>query len=130
MENRTVGMFDVQVCNIDYAPFGGERTYRHVVSRQKNCTGQTDAIYGDDFTYRSIATNYRTSTDREIIEYYNHMGTTEKISDGMNTDLFRLNRSHLMNSICLFSFDDLLLITAINFSHSGRLKVFAEKSSR
>jgi len=30
-----IGLFDVVVCSIDYIPFGGEKTYRYVVSRQK-----------------------------------------------------------------------------------------------
>ena len=81
-----IGLFDVEVCSIDYTPFGGEKTYRYVVGRQKNNTGQTDAFFGDDFTYRAIATNDRTSTDREIIEYYNQRGATEKIFDEMNND--------------------------------------------
>ncbi|MBJ7881990.1 IS1380 family transposase [Gelidibacter salicanalis] len=81
-----IGLFDVEVCSIDHTPFGGEKTYRYVVGRQKNGTGQTDAFFGDDFTYRAIATNDRTSTDREIIEYYNQRGATEKIFDEMNND--------------------------------------------
>src|SRR5699024_9278592 len=39
-----IGLFDVEVCSIDYTPFGGEKTYRYVVGRQKNNTGQTDAF--------------------------------------------------------------------------------------
>src|SRR5699024_10624466 len=40
-----IGLFDVEVCSIDYTPFGGEKTYRYVVGRQKNNTGQTDAFF-------------------------------------------------------------------------------------
>lgn len=50
-ETVRIGLFDVEVCSIDYAPFGEEKNYRYVVSRQKNNTGQTDAFFGDDFTY-------------------------------------------------------------------------------
>jgi len=49
-----IGLFDVEVCSIDYIPFGGEKTYRYVVSRQKNNTGQTDAFFEDEFTYRAM----------------------------------------------------------------------------
>ena len=70
-ETVRIGLFDVEVCSIDYAPFGEEKTYRYVVGRQKNNTGQIDAFFGDDFTYRAVATNDRASTDKEVIEYYN-----------------------------------------------------------
>lgn len=45
-----------------------------------------DVFFGDDFTYRAIATNDRTSTDKDVIEYYNQRGATEKIFDEMNND--------------------------------------------
>lgn len=76
----------IEVCSIQYAPFGEEKTYRYVVSREKNNTGQTDAFYGDNFTYRAILTNDSGSTEREIIEYYNQRGAAEKIFDEMNND--------------------------------------------
>ncbi|MBK5247505.1 MAG: IS1380 family transposase [Peptostreptococcaceae bacterium] len=85
-ETVRIGLFDVEVCSIDYIPFGGEKTYRYVVSRQKNKTGQTDAFFGDDFTYRAIATNDWASTNKGIIEYYNQRGAVEKIFDEMNND--------------------------------------------
>lgn len=85
-ETVRIGLFDVEVCSIDYIPFGGEKTYRYVVSRQKNKTGQTDAFFGDDFTYRAIATDDWASSNKEIIEYYNQRGAAEKIFDEMNND--------------------------------------------
>jgi len=85
-ETARIGLFDVEVCSIDYIPFGGEKTYRYVVSRQKNKTGQTNAFFGDDFTYRTIATNDWASTNKGIIEYYNQRGAAEKIFDEMNND--------------------------------------------
>lgn len=85
-ETVRIGLFDVEVCSINYTPFGGDKIYRYVVSRQLNNTGQTDAFFGDSFTYRAIATNDQTSTDKEIIEYYNQRGASEKIFDEMNND--------------------------------------------
>ncbi|HZJ36997.1 MAG TPA: transposase [Gillisia sp.] len=85
-ETARIGLFDVEVCSIDYKPFGGEKTYRYVVSRQKNNTGQTDAFFGDDFTYRAIATNDLAFTNKGIMEYYNQRGAAEKIFDEMNND--------------------------------------------
>jgi len=82
----SIGHFDVEVCSVDYAPFKGKKTYRYVVSREHNKTGQTDLEFQDNFIYRAILTNYRDSSDKEVIQYYNQRGATEKIFDQMNND--------------------------------------------
>jgi hypothetical protein len=81
-----VGLLNVEVCSIEYAPFGKEKKYRYVVQRERNKTGQTDAFYNDNFVYRAIATNDWVSTDQEVIVYYNQRGAGEKIFDEMNND--------------------------------------------
>src|SRR5699024_5252629 len=45
-----------------------------------------DAFTGDTFKYRSILTNDWENTEKEIIEYYNNRGASEKIFDVMNND--------------------------------------------
>jgi len=85
-ETVTIGLYDVEVCSIEYAPFGEEKTYRYVVSREKNNTGQTNIFFSDDFIYRAIATNDIVSSNQEVIEYYNQRGASEKIFDEMNND--------------------------------------------
>lgn len=85
-ETVKVGLSEIEVRSIEYAPFGEEKTYRYVVSREKNHTGQTDAFFGDEFVYRAIITDDGESTDREVIEYYNQRGACEKIFDEMNND--------------------------------------------
>jgi hypothetical protein len=81
-----VGLFDVEVCDIEYAPFGEEKTYRYVVSREKNKTGQTNVFTSDDFIYRAIATNDIKTSNKDVIEYYNQRGASEIIFDEMNND--------------------------------------------
>ncbi len=81
-----IGLFDVEVCSIQYAPFGEIETYRYTVSREKNNTGQTDVFTKDDFTYRAILTSDKDSSNQEVIEYYNQRGAGEKIFDEMNND--------------------------------------------
>ncbi len=81
-----VGLLDVEVCDIEYAPFGEEKTYRYVVSREKNATGQTNVFTSDDFIYRAIATNDRDTSIKEVVEYYNQRGASEIIFDEMNND--------------------------------------------
>ena len=85
-ETVRIGLFDVEVCSIEYAPFGEEKIYRYVVSREKNNTGQTNIFYNDDFIYRAISTNDTVSSNKEVIEYYNQRGAGEKIFDEMNND--------------------------------------------
>ena len=56
-ETVQLGLLDVEVCSINYQPFGGDETYRYVVSRKRNKTGQLDLEFGDDFTCYAILTN-------------------------------------------------------------------------
>lgn len=85
-DKARIGLFDVEVCSVQYTPFKGDTTYRYVVSRELNKTGQTDIEYQDNFIYRAILTNDMESTDQEVIEYYNQRGAAEKIFDEMNND--------------------------------------------
>ena len=54
--------------------------------REKTNDIQIDAFTGDTFTYRSILTNDWQSTEKEVIEYYNQRGSSEKLFDVMNND--------------------------------------------
>ena len=85
-ETVRIGLFDVEVCSVNYKPFKGDKTYRYVVSRERNKTGQLDIEFQDNFIYRAILTNDTASTDKEVIEYYNQRGAAEKIFDEMNND--------------------------------------------
>jgi hypothetical protein len=85
-ETVRIGLFDVEVCSIEYAPFGEEQKYRYVVSREKNSTGQIDVFSNDNFTYRAILTTDKDSSNQEVVEYYNQRGAGEKIFDEMNND--------------------------------------------
>ena len=75
-----------QVASIPFKQFFEERNYRLVIMREKNKDNQLDLFTNDDFIYRSILTNDHQSTEKEMIEYYNQRGTTEKIFDEMNND--------------------------------------------
>ena len=77
---------EVEVCSINYAPFGETQQYRYVVSREKNKTGQTDIEFQDSFIYRAIMTSDKESTPQQVIEYYNQRGAAERIFDEMNND--------------------------------------------
>jgi len=85
-KKATIGYKEVEICSIDYKPFGKDKSYRYVVSRSANKTGQTDVFQGDNFIYRAIITNDLLSEDAPVIEYYNQRGSSEKILDEMNND--------------------------------------------
>ena len=63
-----IGLFDVEVCSIEYAPFGEEKKYRYVVSRERNKTGQTDVFSNDAFTYSAILTTDNDSSYSDALQ--------------------------------------------------------------
>jgi hypothetical protein len=71
---------------LPFTQFFADRNYRLVIMREKNEDGQTDLFTGDDFIYRCILTNDWTGSEKEIIEYYNHRGASEKTFDIQNND--------------------------------------------
>jgi len=75
-----------EVASISFIQFYQERKYRLVIMREKQGNNQVDAFTQDTFKYRSILTNDWESTEKEVIEYYNQRGTSEKIFDVMNND--------------------------------------------
>src|SRR3972149_4136756 len=46
-----------EAASILYAPFGGEKQYRIVVTRNKRKDGQMDLLSGSAYTYQGIITN-------------------------------------------------------------------------
>jgi hypothetical protein len=57
-----------------------------VVMREKTGDLQLDLFEGEKFNYRCILTNDRESSEKEVIEYYNRRGTSEKTFDILNND--------------------------------------------
>ena len=81
-----IGFKEYQVASIQYAPFGWKKSYRYVVSKEKNTDGQGDLFTGDNFIYRAIMTNNTEMSDLEVIEFYNKRGDSERLFDEMNND--------------------------------------------
>lgn len=82
----TIGSKEFEVASVSYKPFGEEKSYRYVVSREANKTSQIDVFQGDSFIYRAIITNDYQMTDEQIVFFYNQRGGSEKIFDQMNND--------------------------------------------
>src|SRR5690606_36095462 len=76
-----VGIKEVEVTSVIYQPFGEQKTYRYVVSREANRTRQIDIFQQDSFIYRAIITNEWSMSDEEIVWFYNQRGASEKIFD-------------------------------------------------
>lgn len=89
----TIGTQEYQVAGIDYA--FGKHTHRMVCYRQKNKTGQTNLITGDDYHYMFIITNDREKTEQQVIVFYNTRGNVERLFDIQNNDF---NWKHLPSS--------------------------------
>ena len=59
------------------------KAYRLVILRERRTDGERD-LWEGEYTYRCILTNDYTSTNREIVEFYNLRGGKERILDDMN----------------------------------------------
>ena len=75
-----------EVASIVFTQFCEEENYRLVIMREKSDDNQIDMFTGDTYIYRSILTNDWQSTEKEVIEYYNQRGSSEKLFDVMNND--------------------------------------------
>lgn len=75
-----------QVASIGFTQFFEQKNYRLVIMRERSKDNQVDMFTGDAFIYRSILTNDWESTEKEVIEYYNQRGSSEKLFDVMNND--------------------------------------------
>ncbi len=85
-ETVRIGFKEYQAASVQYAPFGWKKTYRYVITREKNSDAQGNLFTGDDFTYRAIMTNNNEMTDKEVVEFYNDRGDSERLFDEMNND--------------------------------------------
>ena len=77
----------LEVASVDYTPFKGDKTYRLVIQRSVNNDDKQGNLFTNDAkTYRAIITNDTDMSEKEVIEFYNARGTSEKIFDVMNND--------------------------------------------
>lgn len=79
-----IGVQHYQTCSIKHQ--FGAHTHRVVCYRQPNRTGQTNALSGDAYNYLFIITNDHQWTDKQVIEYYNGRGDSERLFDIQNND--------------------------------------------
>ena len=75
-----------QITSIPFTNFLQELNLRLVIMREKSDNPQLDIFEGEKFNYRCILTNDWTSSEKEVIEYYNQRGNSEKTFDIQNND--------------------------------------------
>lgn len=75
-----------QVASIKFTRFFDDENYRLVIMREKSNDKQLDLFTNDNFVYRTILTNDWDSDEKQVIEYYNQRGKSEKLFDVMNND--------------------------------------------
>ena len=116
-----------RVTSIPFTSFLQERNFRLVIMREKTGDAQLDLFEGEKFNYRSILTNDRISTEKEVIEYYNQRGASEKTFDIQNNDF---GWNHLptsnMNSNTVYLIITAMLKNFYNHILSKVSKVFTE----
>jgi len=86
-----INFINYQVASIPFTNFLADRNFRLVVMREKTNDPQLNLFEGEKFNYRCILTNDYQSTEKEVIEYYNQRGASEKTFDIQNND-FGWNR--------------------------------------
>jgi len=85
-ETVEINYKNYEVASLPFTQFCEEENYRLVIMREKSDDNQVNLFTGDTFNYRSILTNDWQSTEKEVIEYYNLRGSSEKLFDVMNND--------------------------------------------
>lgn len=112
-----------EVASISFRQFFEDRNYRLIIMREKSNNAQLDLFTGDNFIYRSILTNDKESSDKEIIEYYNMRGASEKLFDIQNNDFgWRRLPTSDMNSNTVF----LILTSMIKNFYNHFIKKVSE----
>jgi hypothetical protein len=81
-----IGFKQYEVASIQYSPFGKDKAYRYVISREKNADGQCNLFTGDHYLYRAIMTDDHVKSDLDVILFYNDRGESERLFDEMNND--------------------------------------------
>jgi len=84
-ETVEINFKDYQVASLKFTQFFEDKNYRLVVMREKSDDPQLDLFTGQ-FIYRCILTNDHEFSEKEVIEYYNQRGASEKIFDIQNND--------------------------------------------
>jgi hypothetical protein len=81
-----INYINYEVASLNFTQFFEDKNYRLVIMREDSSDKQLDLFTGDTLKYRSILTNDWESSEKEVIEFYNQRGASEKTFDVMNND--------------------------------------------
>lgn len=81
-----INYINYEVCSLEFTQFHADKHYRLVVMREKSNDPQLNVFTGDNLRYRCILTNDHIQAEKDIIEYYNQRGSSEKTFDIQNND--------------------------------------------
>lgn len=90
---ESYGSDGMQIGEVNITPFtkqlkknNQQKTYRLVVKRKLNATGQTNLLTNDAYQYNAIITNNHSLTTEEVVHFYNGRGRMEKQFDVLKND--------------------------------------------
>lgn len=66
-----------EIASTHYCPFGEDKAYRIIVTRNLKKDAQIDLLSGSAYNYYGIMTSNEISTNKEVIEFYNNRGDAE-----------------------------------------------------
>jgi hypothetical protein len=85
-----------EVCSTPYSFKGLDKEYRVVVTRTLQKGNQLDAFEGRKYHFQAIITNDQSMSEKEVIEFYNQRGDSEKSNCYLLND-FNLNHLPFMD---------------------------------
>lgn len=91
-QDRSIGYQDMQTTTLAYQ--FGNAAHRIVAYRVPNSTGQVSTFTGDAYKYMFIITNDWQMSDKQVIEFYNQRGASEKVFGVQNNDFNRKCMPH------------------------------------
>lgn len=84
---------NIEVASVDYKPFGGDKSYRVVVTRKQIVKDGEELFDELKYAYYGIITNDTSKSDEEVIYFYNQRG---HVSENYNKNLLNdFNIKHL-----------------------------------
>lgn len=108
-ETVWIGTKHYQVASIEYTPFNKKKQYRYVITREVIDDKQGNLFTDKNYKYRAIITNDKEKSNFDIVQFYNHRGSSERLFDEMNNDfLWKKMPFSFLNENTVF-----LILTAI-----------------
>ena len=119
--NCTIGIQDMQVTSLAY--LFGDAAHRIVAYRVPNKSKQINTTTKDAFKYMFIITNDWEMSEKQVIEYYNARGASEKIFDIQNNDF---NWNCMPHSVLEENTVYLIIMAIAHIIYKWLLSIFSE----